>query len=95
MTIQEMFNLLLEYQDAVIRVNNIPVAKLGKFADDPDIMGALQEEYRVAEKVYRYRHYFSPMHCKHCFHNHKCKIEDKREFGKDFCSDYQVELNEA
>lgn len=93
MTIQEMFNLLIEYQDAVIRVNNIPVAKLGQFADDPDIMGALQEEYKLAEEVYRYRPYFTPMHCKHCRFADTCMRDVNKQFGVDFCALYEIQLN--
>lgn len=82
MTIQEMFNLLRDYRDAVDRVNNHNDETL-----TPELRACITEEYHLALKVADYLPRFTPMDCKHCKHT---GCNRKRERG--VCSEYEVEL---
>lgn len=93
MTIQEMFNLLQEYRNAVSAVNNLP-AKMAFDNLAKAQKELLREEYRLALEAHNYLPYFTPMHCKHCRFSDTCMKEVNKQFGVDFCALYEIQLND-
>ena len=81
MTIQEMFDLLRDYRDAVDKVNNHADTTL-----TPELRKTIMEEYHLAQKVAHYLPRFTPMKCEHCKH---AGCNRKRASG--VCSEYEVE----
>jgi hypothetical protein len=81
MTIQEMFDLLRDYRDAVDKVNNHNDETL-----TPELKKAITEEYHLAQKVAYYLPMFTPMSCKHCKNHKACN----REREKGVCEEYEV-----
>ena len=86
MTIQEMFDLLRDYRDAVDKVNNHADTTL-----TPMMKKMIMEEYHLAQEVAHYLPRFTPMHCKHCRYNSTDCIRNNRQVGLDYCGFYEVE----
>lgn len=85
MTIQEMFDLLRDYRDAVTKVNNL--ASLYPVTEE--VKATIKKEYDLAKKVAEYLPRFTPMKCEHCFHYGACTQLEKIT-NKDFCVHYEV-----
>lgn len=80
MTIQEMFDLLREYRDAVSKVNNHQDQVL-----TPELRKAITDELLLAQKVTNYLPKFTPMRCCYCMHS---GCNRKRQNG--VCNEYEV-----
>ena len=80
MTIQEMFNLLLKYRNAVYEARTAPRGTAQKQVKD-------RRMTNIEIEVSTYLPMFNPMDCKHCKHT---GCNRKRERG--VCDEYEVEL---
>lgn len=86
MTIQEMFDLLREYRDAVDKVNNLNGESLTL-----ELINAKTEKSLLALRVIYYLPKFTPMHCKKCRYYSVDCVKANRPFGIDYCGLYDVE----
>ena len=81
MTIQEMFNLLRDYRDAVCKEHNAAI--MGA----KDLVNTMIHTQHIANEVFLYLPQFTPMSCKLCKHT---GCNRKRDRG--VCGEYEVEL---
>jgi hypothetical protein len=81
MTIQEMFDLLRGYRDAVYEARVAPRGTCQRQVKE-------RRMTNIEIQASSYLPMFTPMDCKHCKHTN-CN----RKRGRGVCSEYEVELN--